>query len=674
MTAIERVRDALTSRGSRIESDSRDRFVAQCPSHDDGRPSLSVRQGDRGVLLYCFAGCSQKDIAADLGLQVQDLFDVDRIDYRYQDRSGKVVRTVTRTPDKDFPQSGKRKWAKGTAPLYRLPEVVQAVKDGRPVYLAEGEKDVEQLVLSGVTATTTAAGASQPHFTDLEPLRGAEVRLVPDQDPEGQKYASKMTDLLAGIADSVTVWQVKAGKDFSDHYAAGFGLEDLEEVKVLTTSEHYDREEEPEETEETARRVVLLTASQVRPKAVHWLWEGRLPKGALSLLAGREGLGKSTLCVWLAAQITRGLLPGQSYGTPSAVVWVTTEDDYAYNVVPRLMAAGADLERVHFMHIELPTGGEVPPVLPLDLAKVEAAMRPTGASLLVVDPLVSVLDGRLDSHKDHSVRQALDPISKLARESGIAVLGITHVGKSKQGDFADRVLGSRGFTGAARSVLALIRDPEDPEEKRLCLGVQKSNYGDRTGVPTLALEVAPASVQVDGGDVASVGKVVILGETSRSVADLLADSDDPQDREEGDDSEQWLRSYLEDRGGEAAVAAIQKDCRKDGISYDVLKKRKKRLGVKSEKSGLTGGWFWSLPEAQTEEGPSAGKVADLQDDREESRPPTPDLCEVNECSSAGVQVVPLDGKRWNLCTPHATDPALPFTLGGQRALMEGETA
>lgn len=671
MTAIERVRDALTSRGSRIESDSRDRFVAQCPSHDDGRPSLSVRQGDRGVLLYCFAGCSQKDIAADLGLKTQDLFDSDRLDYRYQDREGRTVRKVTRTPDKDFPQSGKTKWAKGTSPLYRLPEVLQAVQDGRPVYLTEGEKDAEHLRLFGVTATTTAAGASQPHFTDFTPLAGAEVRLVPDQDAEGQKYAEKVSALLEAVqAATVTVWKVKAGKDFSDHYAAGFGLEDLEEVKVRTASDsdYYDREEEPEETEETARRVVLLTASQVRPKAVHWLWEGRLPKGALSLLAGREGLGKSTLCVWLAAQITRGLLPGQSYGTPSAVVWVTTEDDYAYNVVPRLMAAGADLERVHFMHIELPTGGEVPPVLPLDLAKVEAAMRPTGASLLVVDPLVSVLDGRLDSHKDHSVRQALDPISKLARESGIAVLGITHVGKSKQGDFADRVLGSRGFTGAARSVLALIRDPEDPEEKRLCLGVQKSNYGDRTGVPTLALEVAPASVQVDGGDVASVGKVVILGETSRSVADLLADSDDPQDREEGDDSEQWLRSYLEDRGGEAAVADIQKDCRKDGISYDVLKKRKKRLGVKSEKSGLTGGWFWSLPEAQT----SAGNGEDLED-REEKRP-HPDLCQIQDCDAPGVEVVPLDGRRWNLCHVHAADPALPLLLGGQRALMEGETA
>lgn len=671
MTALERVREALAARGSRIDAQGTDRFVAQCPSHDDGRPSLSVRQGDRGVLLYCFAGCESKDIAADLGLSQKDLFDRDRLDYRYTDTTGKVVRTVTRTPGKDFPQKGKTKWEKGTAPLYRLPEVVAAVQSSEPVYLCEGEKDVETMRLLRVTATTTAAGASNPHFTDLEPLRGAEVRLVPDDDPEGLKYAAKVCALLEGVAAKVTVWKVRAGKDFADHYAAGFGVEDLEEVQAPALQK--DREEETgqetpggsESDDDDGRRVVLTPASQVRPKVVHWLWEGRLPKGALTLLAGREGLGKSTLCVWLAAQVSRGLLDGQSKGTPSSVLWVTTEDDYAYNVVPRLMAAGADLDRVHFLDVRLPTGGTVPPVLPLDLEKVAAAIRQTGAVLLVVDPLVSVLDSRLDSHKDHSVRQALDPISKLARETETNVLGITHVGKSRVGDFADRVLGSRGFTGAARSVLALMRDPDDEEERRLCLGLQKSNYGDRTSVPTLSLEVRSASVQV-GQETTSVGKVVLLGETSRSIADLLADSDDLGERADRDEATEWLRAYLEDRGGEALARDIRRDCQKDGVSYDTLKRRPcERLGVVKAKSGYQGQWLWSLPVALTT---SAGKDDDEEDREEELQ--DDDLCAVVGCVSAGVEVVPLDGKRWRLCHVHAVDPALPLILGGQTTLTE----
>lgn len=664
MTAIEKVRAALENRGSKIEAQSRDRFLAQCPSHEDGRPSLSVRQGDRGVLLYCFAGCAQKDIAADLGLQVRDLFDRDRVDYRYTDTAGKVVRTVSRTPDKSFPQKGRTKWERGTAPLFHLPEVVQAVSMKQPVYFVEGEKDCESLRLAGVTATTTAGGASNPHFTDLDPLRGAEVRLIPDDDPEGLRYAAKVTSLLQEVAASVSVWKVKVGKDYSDHYAAGFGVEDLEQLEASFQSTE-DREEKTEETaqdpEDDGRQVILTPASQVKPKAIHWLWEKWLPKGALTLLAGREGLGKSTFCTHLAAQVTRGTLPGQSFGIPSHVVWITTEDSYEYNVVPRLMAAGADLDRVHFMEVKLPSGGTVPPVLPLDLEKVKTAIRKTGAVLLVVDPLVSVLDSRLDSHKDHSVRQALDPISKLARDTGTTVLGLTHVGKTRVGDFSDRVLGSRGFTGAARSVLALMRDPDDPEERRLCLGLQKSNYGDRSAVPTLSLEVRTTSVQVEGGETAEVGMVVMLGETSRSIADLLADSDDGH-QDDRDEAESWLRAFLLERGGEALAGDIRAACIKDGLSFDVLKKRKKSLGIVSSKAGMKSGWVWTLPEAQT----SAGTGEDVEKDREEEG----QTCQVSECDSLAVGVVPLDGKRWSLCDVHAVDPALPLVLGGQQTLSD----
>jgi len=666
MTAIETVRDALSARGSKIEAQTSDRFMAQCPSHEDGRPSLSVCQGDRGALLYCFAGCSSKDIAADLGLTVSDLFDADRIDYRYRDLSGKVVRTVKRTPTKDFPQSGKTKWQRGTSPLYNLPEVVQAVKDGRPVYFVEGEKDVETLRLCGVVGTTTAGGASNPHLSDFGPLRGAEVLLLPDNDPEGGKYAAKVTDLLGAVDAHVQVLAVKAGKDFSDHYAAGFTVEQLEHVKSV--------QDQPQDREEDTRRVVLTPASQVRPKAVHWLWEGRLPKGALTVLAGREGLGKSTLCAHLAAGITRGEVEGQSLGTPGVVLWITAEDDPAYNVVPRLIAAGANRDLVQFVNVTTLAGGEGVPIFPRDLRRVEAAVQESGAVLLIVDPLVSVMDSKVNTHNDASIRQALDPLSALARDCDVTVLGLAHVGKARIGDFADRVLGSRALTAAARSVLALVRDADDPEERRLCLGLAKTNYADKNKVPTLVLELRPELVPIGGGEVSSVGKVIMLGTTEKSVSDLLADSDDIQDREEGNDADSWLKSYLEGQGGEALVSDIKRDCQKDGISFDVLKRRKSRHGIKSSKSGMNGGWLWSLPEAQTEEGPSAGKVADLQDDREESRPPTPDLCEVNGCDSAGVQIVPLDGKRWNLCTIHATDPALPFTLGGQRTLMEGETA
>jgi len=219
-----------------------------------------------------------------------------------------------------------------------------------------------------------------------------------------------------------------------------------------------------------------------------------------------------------------------------------------------------------------------------------------------------------------------------------------------------------------------MRDPDDPEEQRLCLGLAKSNYAGMSSTPTLSLEVRSENVQV-GEEVANVGKVVMLGETSRSIADLLSDSDDG-DQDDRNEAESWLRAFLLDRGGEALAGDIQAACRKDGLSFDVLKKRKKTLGIVSSKAGMKAGWVWTLPEAQT----SAGKGEDLEEDREKETAPLEvveeldDLgpgggkCQTPGCESFAVEVVPLDGKRWHLCLPHSVDPALPLLLGGQQTL------
>ena len=212
----------------------------------------------------------------------------------------------------------------------------------------------------------------------------------------------------------------------------------------------------------------------------------------------------------------------------------------------------------------------------------------------------------------------------------------------------------------------MIVDPDDPEERRLCLGLAKTNYANKHEVPTLSLHVVSAEVQV-GEETARVGMVQMLGETTRSMSDLLADSDDQGDRSERDEAEVWLRSYLEDRGGEAPSGDIRRDCQKDGISYEVLKKRKKKMGIRSEKSGYQGKFMWVLPEAMTSHDDFAGK----SEDREEVTPPrASEACALEDCPGAGETVVPMYGKRWNLCTIHATDPGLSKLLLGQRTLEE----
>jgi len=144
---------------------------------------------------------------------------------------------VHRSPQKDFRQSGD---TKGTAPLYRLSAVTQAVQDGTTVYVCEGEKDVHAVESLGAVATTSPMGASNAHRADWSPLHGAHVVLVPDRDQAGKRYASDVLALLDGLAASVRVALPKAGKDAADHVAAGHGLEELVPVELPAAEDDAD--------------------------------------------------------------------------------------------------------------------------------------------------------------------------------------------------------------------------------------------------------------------------------------------------------------------------------------------------------------------------------------------------------------------------------------------------
>jgi hypothetical protein len=130
------------------------------------------------------------------------------------------------------------------------------------------------------------------------------------------------------------------------------------------------------------RRLRVTRADTVQPRRVRWLWDHRVVLGGLTLLGGREGLGKSTIAVDLAAQVSRGDLVGEHHGAPRTVIYVHSEDARDYTIVPRLIAAGADLTRVIFLDAVTEDEGqefESPLVLPLDtelLAEVIAEHMP----------------------------------------------------------------------------------------------------------------------------------------------------------------------------------------------------------------------------------------------------------------------------------------------------------
>lgn len=350
---------------------------------------------------------------------------------------------------------------------------------------------------------------------------------------------------------------------------------------------------------ELTRRVRLTPAAAIRPRPVRWAIPGRVPLGSVTLLAGREGLGKSVLAAAWTAQATLGRLGGDLTG-PVPVLIVAAEDAVEFTVVPRLMAAGANLGLVHFVTVTLPTGGETTPVLPLDGRALTQAIADTGARVLVIDPLVSVLDGRLDSHRDHSIRQALDPLNQLAAASGCAIVGLVHLGKAQAGDLNDRVLGSRAFTAAARSVVGVLPDPEDEDERMRLIVQAKSNLG-RLDLPALLYAVEGATVDTDEGP-SSIGVAMFHGERDVDLTEIMRGPVDQDERTERDDAADWLRGYLTEQGGEAARADLRKAATREGLAWRTVERARSRAGVQSRRHGFPSTAVWVLD-------PSAAPVA-----------------------------------------------------------------
>ncbi|WP_430297997.1 bifunctional DNA primase/polymerase [Sinomonas sp. B1-1] len=350
---------------------------------------------------------------------------------------------------------------------------------------------------------------------------------------------------------------------------------------------------EGERDAESGRRLLLTRASQIRPQRVKWLWEGRMALGTLALLAGRQGLGKSTLAYWLAAQITRGALPGEFEGVPKAVLVCATEDDWEHTIVPRLIAADADLEKVYRVEVVNADEVHVGLSLPRDNHGLEQAARETDAALLLLDPLISRL-GDLDTHRDAEVRQALEPLVAVASRTRMAVLGLIHHNKSGATDPLQLVMGSTAFSAVARSVHSVIPDPDDDTNARRLFGTPKNNLG-RADLPTLAFTVETSAVQTDDGT-AWTGCLVWRGEHDGSIADAIRQARDENggDRSATAEAADWVRDYLVSRGGSAPSADLKREGIKAGHTVDAVKRARRRLGLSVENVGFPRRSYWSF--------------------------------------------------------------------------------
>lgn len=345
------------------------------------------------------------------------------------------------------------------------------------------------------------------------------------------------------------------------------------------------------EASEPTRRLRLTRASDIEPEPVVWAWldegNGRIPAGAMTVAAGREGTGKSSFGIKMAADITCGILPGAFEGHPRDVFYIAVEDSWKQTIVPRLLAAGADLTRVWRVEAVDHEYGETTLSLPQDNSLLEAEILDKKVALVVLDPLMSCIGKGIDTHREREVRQALDPLARMADKTGAVLLGIAHFNKGSNTDPASLITGSGAFKNVPRAVFGFARD--DDNDCRVM--TQAKNSLGRADLPSLAYNVVSAEVPTRLG-VTYVGKFVFLGEAARSVDEILAAGQETGDHGDRNEAADWLRGYLTDNGGEASAADLKKAAGADDISWRTLQRARGKAGVVSERSGFGKGSVW----------------------------------------------------------------------------------
>lgn len=612
-----------------------------CPAHSDARSSLSVGvRPDGSLLLHCHAGCSLDQVLAAVGLGRRDLFpsngsampppvlsrsaptlaalagwggptlddavkvcgiELDAREtarYPYRDATGKVCFVVVRYE----PRGGDGKIIRpfrmtergcipggydGVRPLYRLPELL--VSPGT-VYVVEGEKCVERARSIGLTATTSAHGAGSAARTDWSTLAGREVVFLPDNDDAGRGYVNEAVGILAGLPQppkSVRIVNLPGLPEHGDiadlvEARAGGGPALRAEIERLTA------EAAPIALEDRRSRLEIVSVADVREEPIDWLWEGRIAKGKVSMIVGDPGLGKSFLTVDLAARVSTGRpwpdQPGQAR-EPASVILFNAEDDLGDTIKPRLLAAGADVTRIHAIatvrRVDRGHEHEGTFSLETDLPLLEDALRSRpDVRLIVIDP-ISACMGAADTHNNAEVRGVLAPLAALASRYRVAVVVVSHLNKTSGGSIIYRTMGSLAFTAAARAVLGVTRDKTN-KDRRLLLPIKNNIGPDASGLAYILH--APASD--------AVPHLAWDPEPVTTSAEEAFAPEREGGRTERDEAGDWLRETLS--AGPVPANDVFRRAGEEGFSPATIKRAARAVGIVKGRAGFQGPSVWSL--------------------------------------------------------------------------------
>ena len=269
------------------------------------------------------------------------------------------------------------------------------------------------------------------------------VFLCLDADKAGEDACKRLATLLP---DSVSVTRIQpCMKDWNDVLVHRAEIPNRNYFKSIVLKE-------PSKPE----TVKIIRMSDVELTPVEWLWKPYLPFGKLSVLQGNPGEGKTYFAMHLAAACTNGkLLPNMERMEPFNVIYQTAEDGLGDTVKPRLIEAGADLDRVLVID-----DSEVQ--LTLSDERIEKAIIENNARLVIIDPIQAYLGADVDMNRANEVRPIFMRLGQVAQRTGCAILLIGHLNKAAGMQSLQRGLGSIDIAAAVRSVMFIGKLKHDP--------------------------------------------------------------------------------------------------------------------------------------------------------------------------------------------------------------------
>lgn len=453
--------------------------------------------------------------------------------YPYHDAEGRKQFEVVRLDPKDFRQRrSETEWGVKGCPVlpYRLPEMLEAMANERPILVVEGEKDADRLARLGITATCNAGGAGKWRAEHAEFLKGADVVIVPDNDEPGREHGQGVARSLKGIARRIRVLDLpnlpRKG-DVSDWLDGGGRVEALHVLIEASTDWH------PTST----LGLTWLGEEDSHPPR-KWLAKGLLGQNEMSVLFAPSGGGKSFVALDLGATIAAGGEWFDHRVEKSAVLYIAGEGSTGFRMRMKAWRLAHQADAASFApFVMLPRsldlytkGNNATEIAREAMAEIqERAGIPV--RLIILDTLSRMMHGGVDSDpKD--MKLFLECVEELRRETGAHVLIVHHTGKEQDKgmrgssmlrDFADTVLKVESpiEEGPHRIIVEKQKDGEEGRNYRFRL-TQSTIGTDEEGDDVTSCVIEPLGASETTGPAKARKNLTDRNEIARRVlADLL---------------------------------------------------------------------------------------------------------------------------------------------------------